>query len=377
MAGETVFPGLYLHIPFCASRCAYCDFYSVTDTDLIDAFVRALLGEIHVRGDEFRSFDTVYIGGGTPSLLSLLQLEAILVGVRDTFTIQPGAEVTIEINPADWGREELYALRALGINRISIGVQSFDDAELTLLGRRHGREEAVRTLEQAAAAGFDAVSIDLIFGLPGQSLHQWRATLEQALEFRPAHLSCYELEIKGQTPLGRRYGTGVFHPHSEEDQRTFFMETSVLLEEAGYVHYEVSSYARGMDRASRHNRKYWDHTPYLGLGPSAHSFREGRRRWNHPSLRDYIHDCRYGRRPPGGSEELSLEQLAMEALFLGLRTGAGIDLERFRLRYGRDLTAERGPVLEELRRAGLIEVAGTVIRPTRAGMAVADSLAML
>jgi len=377
MAQETPVPGLYVHIPFCASRCEYCDFFSVTDTGLTASFVQALLGEIDACRGEFREFDTVYLGGGTPSLLPLQQLERIMDKIRRVFGILPGAEITIEVNPADWRREELFAVRDLGINRISIGIQSFDEKELALLGRRHGREQALRTLEDAAASGFDNLSLDLIYGLPGQEYRQWQASLVQALAFDPAHVSCYELELKPRTPLGRRYEQGEFPVRTEATQRDFFMKTSEFLEGSGYIHYEVSNFARGMGRASRHNRKYWDHTPYLGLGPSAHSFRDGRRWWNHESIGDYIRDLENGKRPVSGREELTAEQLALEALFLGLRTSRGIHLGQYCSRYGTDLLAEKGPLLEDLGRAGLIVIERDSIRPTRAGMAVADSLALL
>lgn len=377
MAQESPVPGLYVHIPFCASRCEYCDFFSVTDTGLMAGFMQALLGEIDACRGEFREFDTVYLGGGTPSLLPLQQLERIMDKIRRVFGILPGAEITIEVNPADWRREELFAVRDLGINRISIGIQSFDEKELALLGRRHGREQALRTLEDAAASGFDNLGLDLIYGLPGQEYRQWQASLVQALAFEPAHVSCYELELKPRTPLGRRYEQGEFPVRTEASLRDFFMKTSEFLEGSGYIHYEVSNFARGKGRASRHNRKYWDHTPYLGLGPSAHSFRDGRRWWNHESIGDYIRDLENGKCPVSGREELTAEQLALEALFLGLRTSRGIHLEQYCSRYGTDLLAEKGPLLEDLGRAGLIVIERGSIRPTRAGMAVADSLALL
>ncbi|MCU0575194.1 MAG: radical SAM family heme chaperone HemW [Desulfobacterota bacterium] len=377
MAQETSIPGLYVHIPFCASRCGYCDFFSVTDMGLMAGFMLALVGEIDACRGEFREFDTVYLGGGTPSLLPLQQLERIMDRIRRVFRILPGAEITIEINPADWRRDELFAVRELGINRISIGIQSFDEKELALLGRRHGREQALRTLEDAAASGFDNLGLDLIYGLPGQEFRQWQASLVQALAFEPAHVSCYELELKPRTPLGRRYEQGEFPVRTEATQRDFFMKTSEFLEGSGYIHYEVSSFARGMGMASRHNQKYWDHTPYLGLGPSAHSFRDGRRWWNHESIGDYIRDLENGKRPVSGREELTAEQLALEALFLGLRTSRGIHLGQYRSRYGIDLMAEKGPLLKDLGRAGLIDIERDSIRPTRTGMAVADSLALL
>ena len=211
-------------------------------------------------------------------------------------------------------------LRGLGINRISIGVQSFNDKELIFLGRRHNRAQAIRTLEDARNAGFGNISIDLMYGLPGQTFDQWLVSLEDALGFEPEHLSCYELELKPHTPLGSRYDKGEFPLRTEGSQYNFFMKTSEFLEESGYTHYEVSNFASGMERASRHNRKYWDHTPYLGLGPSAHSFNKGKRWWNHESVKDYTCDLDVLKKPMRGSEALDHEQLRMEALFLGLRT---------------------------------------------------------
>ena len=370
-------PGLYIHIPFCRAKCGYCDFYSVTDTKLITGFLDALFKEIDKYREEFREFDTVYIGGGTPSLLSLDQIKALLDKIRHAFTIPSDAEITIEVNPADWGKNDLNKARDMGINRISIGVQSLNEKELIFLGRRHNSQQAMCTIQDAVDAGFGNVGIDLIYGLPGQTFQQWQDSLMKGLSLEPAHLSCYELELKGRTPLGLRCEKGEFPLRTEEARRDFFMRTSELLEASGYIHYEISNFARGMDKASRHNQKYWDHTPYLGLGPSAHSFKAQRRWWNHESLHDYISNLEGSLLPVGASEELTGEQLRLEALFLGLRTRKGIDLVQYQRRYGCDLMEEKGPVLKELSRTGLIEIGHGRIRPTCAGMAVADSLALM
>ena len=187
-------------------------------------------------------------------------LGAILERVARTHSLD-GAEITVEANPADWGRDELRELRSLGITRINLGLQSFDDRELKFLGRRHDSAQARAALSWARSAGFDSVGLDLIHSLPGQGFASWRASLEQALAFGPEHLSCYELELKGDTPLGLKFGKGEFEGRSEEDLREFFLKTSELVEGAGYLHYEVSNYARDFVTTSRHNRKYWDHTP--------------------------------------------------------------------------------------------------------------------
>ncbi|HVN70561.1 MAG TPA: radical SAM family heme chaperone HemW [Desulfomonilia bacterium] len=370
-------PGLYVHIPFCKSKCPYCDFLSVTNTDILPRFIIALDREIDAYREKFGEFDTIYLGGGTPSLLPLQQIEAILDKIRNAFKILHDAEITIEVNPADWELKELNTIRGLGINRISIGVQSFDEKELSFLGRRHTREQASGTIENAIDAGFSNISIDLIYGLPGQTLEDWLTSLMHALHFNPAHLSCYELELKPHTPLGHRYEKGEFPLRTEDSQRDFFMITSEVLEEAGYDHYEVSSFARGMVNASRHNRKYWDHTPYLGIGPSAHSFKGKKRWWNHESIKDYHHDIEEGRLPVCGSEVLNSEQLRMEALLLGLRTKKGINLAQYLFRFGTDLMNDKGLLLKDLDRSGLIEIKEGFIRPTLSGMAVADSLALL
>lgn len=370
-------PGLYVHFPFCKTKCGYCDFYSVTKTRLIPGFLDALSAEMDLYQGEFECFDTVYLGGGTPSLLTPAQVEALLGRIWHAFTILPGAEITVEVNPADWGREEMKMLRQTGINRVNIGVQSFDDEELKFLGRRHNRAQALSALDDALAAGFENIGLDLIYGLPGRAFDQWLFSLGQALDIHPAHLSCYELELKPHTPLGRLYELGEIEQRSEDHEREFFVRTSEILEGSGYIHYEVSNFAAGMDRASRHNRKYWDHTPYLGLGPAAHSFRENRRWWNHESIHRYLTDLKDRKRPVNDSEELGLGQLALEALFLGLRTREGIDLEHFRQRYGYDLMKEKGSLLEEWSTSGLLKIAQGRVRPTRSGMAVADALVVL
>lgn len=370
-------PGLYVHFPFCKTKCGYCDFYSVTKTRLIPGFLDALSAEMDLYQGEFECFDTVYLGGGTPSLLTPAQVEVLLGRIWHAFTILPGAEITVEVNPADWGREEMKMLRQTGINRVNIGVQSFDDEELKFLGRRHNRAQALSALDDALAAGFENIGLDLIYGLPGRAFDQWLFSLGQALDIHPAHLSCYELELKPHTPLGRLYELGEIEQRSEDHEREFFVRTSEILEGSGYIHYEVSNFAAGMDRASRHNRKYWDHTPYLGLGPAAHSFRENRRWWNHESIHRYLTDLKDRKRPVNDSEELGLGQLALEALFLGLRTREGIDLEHFRQRYGYDLMKEKGSLLEEWSTSGLLKIAQGRVRPTRSGMAVADALVVL
>jgi oxygen-independent coproporphyrinogen-3 oxidase len=325
----------------------------------------------------FDVFNTLYIGGGTPSLLSPSQHEDILTSVQKNFDIISDPEITIETNPADLDRPLLESMRKMGINRINIGIQSFDDKVLDFLSRRHSAKQAISAIEASRKAGFQNIGLDLIYGIPGQSMNSWLDTLKQAVAFSPEHLSCYQLTLETKTPLGRRYRAGEFLMPGEESQYGFFIKTSEFLEDAGYIHYEVSNFARGMKYASRHNQKYWDHSPYLGLGPSAYSFQANRRWWNHRSLDQYLAAINAGNLPVEETENLTMEQLRLEALYLGLRTRRGVNFEDFKNRYHYDLFAEKKEMLGQLREEGLISIRDGRLYPTKTGLAVADSLALI
>jgi oxygen-independent coproporphyrinogen-3 oxidase len=261
-------PGLYIHVPFCISKCGYCDFYSETALDLKPLLLDALPKEMRLYQGEFGLFDSLYLGGGTPSILSSMELETILGAVHRFFHISPGSELTLETNPANPDLDYLRSIRSMGFNRLNIGVQSFDDSILTFLGRRHTAQEARAAVCKGRRAGFANIGLDLIYGVPGQSLDRWRDTLGEALTFEPEHLSCYQLTLPKGTTLGKKLLEGSLALPDDEASLKFFLVTAELLDAAGYVHYEVSNYARGMSLASRHNRKYWDHSPYLGLAPA-------------------------------------------------------------------------------------------------------------
>jgi oxygen-independent coproporphyrinogen-3 oxidase len=370
-------PGLYIHIPFCLSKCPYCDFYSVSSLSMLPAFLEVLFKEMELYRGRIGPCDTVYIGGGTPSLLDPRQLEAILKRVRENFPLLPDPEITLETNPADLDQASLASIRALGINRLTIGCQSFDQAILEFLERRHSASQAVNAIEAARSAGFTNVGLDLIYGIPGQGMEAWMDTLRRALSFAPEHLSCYQLTVEPETPLGIRYRQGAFSLPDEILQYEFFMKTAEMLEDAGYVHYEVSSFAGDMTLASRHNQKYWDHTPYLGLGPSAHSFSANRRWWNYRSVDRYITALKSGNQPVEASESLTREQLQLEALYLGLRTKRGIHLQDYATRYCFNLLTQKEDRLTILQDEGLIAIEDGYLYPTRAGLAMADSLALI
>jgi oxygen-independent coproporphyrinogen-3 oxidase len=321
--------------------------------------------------------DTVYIGGGTPSVLLPHQIQAILERIRQDFDLASDAEITLEANPADLNLSYLQFLRRSGINRLNLGIQSFDPEILNFLGRRHSLDQAISSMITSREAGFDHLGIDLIYGVPGQEMESWLGTLARAVDFAPEHISCYQLTVEANTPFATRQQKGEFSLPPEDLQYDFFMKTSTRLEEAGYIHYEVSNFAREMKYASRHNQKYWNHTPYLGLGPSAHSFKENRRWWNHCSLDAYIADLRTGNAPLQSDEILTGEQLCFEAFFLALRTSSGLHLKDFSEKYQRDLFAEKGPMLTELLEEGYLVVRDGILRPTRSGLAIADRLALI
>lgn len=400
-------PGLYIHIPFCLRKCAYCDFYSITDCSLIRAFRSALRLEMRLYRGWANPFDTIYLGGGTPTLLPDEDIAGIIADLRNTFALTADAEITVEANPGDVNQGLLRSLRRAGVNRLNIGVQSFDDDSLALLGRHHTVQDSESAIHLAREAGFDNVGIDLIYGLPSQpadhsnsakqveneaaqtsdrSYQQgltaennflaWIGTLKRAVSLNPDHISCYQLTLSEKTSLAGRCARGELILPDDALQADYFLRTSQLLDESGYLHYEVSNFARrGCE--SRHNRKYWDHTPYLGLGPAAHSFNGRERRWNVSSVHKYIEYLESGRAPVEAKETLSCEELRTEALFLGFRTSGGIFLESFKEQYGMDLLSEKRETVERLLSEGLVEIAAGFLRPTRAGMAVADSLALI
>ncbi|MBW8874502.1 MAG: radical SAM family heme chaperone HemW [Acidobacteria bacterium] len=372
-------PGLYLHIPFCSKICPYCDFAVLTGgPERRRRFTDHLVREISMWADErstFQSIDTIYFGGGTPSALAQEDLTRILEAVQQNLSIRDDAWVFFEANPEDVTPESVRNWRDLGVCFLSLGIQSFDADALRFLGRRHTPEEARRSIEIARGAGFNTISIDLIYGLPDQPFEIWKRTLEQAVALQPDHLSCYQLTIHEGTPFGFRLERGKMSELPEDTQGELFLFTHSFLKDSGYPAYEVSNFARSPEHRSRHNQKYWHHVPYLGVGPSAHSFSGMRRWWNERTLKPYEARIGTGEKPIAGSEELTRSDLALETLMLGLRTVDGIDLISFRDSYGVDLLKRNEPLVERLVREGLLKVEGNVLVPTLAGLAVTDSLA--
>jgi oxygen-independent coproporphyrinogen-3 oxidase len=361
-------PGLYIHVPFCRSKCPYCAFYSIPSSSLIPIWLDGLKKEVLLYKGQFDPFDSLYLGGGTPTFLEAGILADLIRHLFAHFDFASDTEVTIEANPCDLTDEKTRMLRDLGINRVNVGVQSFDDRVLSFLGRRHRVKEVKGALNRLRRFGFENVGIDLIYGIKKQDLKGWIDTLDRALSFQPEHISCYQLTFEKKTVFGRLMDEGQIEPLMESEEAAHFLATSQHLENKGYIHYEISNFAKDEVCRSRHNQKYWQHIPYLGLGPSAHSFHGKRRWWNVRSIKKYCAAVEKGRPPVEGWEDLTEEQLWLETLALGFRTSTGIDLKAVKR------TPESDAVLSRLQTSGLVKIIGGRVIPSREGFLVADHL---
>jgi len=367
--------GLYIHIPFCRKKCPYCDFFSISDLSLQPDFVEALLVEIDLKADPALAFDTVYLGGGTPSVLPIDSLQRILSAVRTSIHLLPDTEVTVEVNPGTVTAGQLAAYRQMGINRLNIGAQSFQEANLMFLGRIHTVRQVTDTISWARRAGFDNLGLDLIYGLPQQSLRLWGKDLQQAAGQCVEHLSCYTLTFEPGTKMEADLRQGRVRPPAESLVADMMTLTVERLADAGYQRYEVSNFARSAALRSRHNQKYWLSVPYVGLGPSAHSWLEPERCWNKKDVAAYIGDLAGGRLPIDGRERLERTELITEAVFLGLRTTDGIDGGRFDDRFGVSLEQLFGEVIGRLGAEGLLTFADGRLALTDRGMLLVDAVA--
>ena len=367
---------LYIHIPFCVRKCPYCDFYSVAGrSDLAGAYVRALRAELrHVAREIGRvSLRSVFGGGGTPTVLPVGDIAEVLDLCAELFTIEAGAEITCECNPGTVDAAALEELRAAGVNRLSIGVQSLRDEELRFLERVHTAAEGRETVLQAREAGFERVSLDFIYCLPGQTRSLWEATLGEAVALAPDHLSAYCLQVEEGTRLAQRVEAGEIVPMPEDEQAELYVCTTDLLREAGFEQYEVSNYARPGAECN-HNLTYWHNEPYLGVGASAWSFVDGERRQNAADVEAYIASWEAGAAPITYRERCVGAQAANETLMMGLRLREGIDLDAFRDRHGVDLAQQRGAMVDRLVSEGLATLVGGRLALTTAGLAIAAEI---
>ncbi|WP_321495571.1 radical SAM family heme chaperone HemW [uncultured Desulfobacter sp.] len=331
---------IYIHVPFCIKKCRYCDFYSKIDLALIPDYVAALVREIRLRSPSTvpqsrGSAATVYFGGGTPSVLGSRHLGTILHALDKSFGLSGQTEITLEANPGTLDDTHLKEFPEMGINRLSLGVQSFDPAQLCLLGRIHSADDAVRAVEKVRNAGIENISLDLIYGLPGQTGEHLIRELDCALDLSCTHLSCYMLTLEPGTALHAMYKRGKFFPMAQRDQVDLFRKVAGYFKSRGWDHYEISNFAKDRALRSLHNSAYWRMVPYHGFGPAAHSYiiKSGthgkgvyERSWNEPDLDGYIQALASGHLPPSDGEALTLEQRQMEYIMVGLRTSTGLDI---------------------------------------------------
>jgi oxygen-independent coproporphyrinogen-3 oxidase len=368
--------GLYVHVPFCTVRCSYCDFYLQpigAAAPVAAPFLQALEREMSAAAAAFAGTraDTLHFGGGTPSRLEPAAIAAIVARARAAFAMPADAEIGLEANPEDLSPEALTTLRGAGITRLTVGVQSFDDPLLTLLRRPHDAARAAAAVAAARRSGFESLGIDLILGLPGQTCDGALEGVRKAIDLGADHLSLYLLEVHERTRLGRALALGRLALPAEDATAALYEAASDRLAAAGFEHYEISNYARPGHR-SRHNVKYWTDGDYLGFGPSAHSYAAGRRWANVADLGGWL--------DAAGSAAARVEDpqppvvRAREALLAGLRLLEGIDLERLQRRYAAPLPKAGDPIVEEMRRAGLVSLEGTRLSLTRRGRLVSNEV---
>lgn len=366
--------GVYIHIPFCRSFCRYCDFYSVTDCSETDAFVETIIREASLRSGYLynETVETVYLGGGTPSLLSVAQAEKILNAVRKNFSVISDPEITVEVNPDDIRAGYIRSLAAIGVNRISVGVQSWDDGRLKFLGRRHTSRQSAEALETAFSEGIKNVSADLIYGLPGMTTADLRQDIEKTLTFPVTHISAYHLTIEEGTPLHRLREKGKLTETDEETSSSMFMLLISLLREKGFLHYEISNFALE-GYISKHNSAYWRQVPYIGLGPSAHSFDRRSRQWNVSDVKEYIRSVNEGT-VSFEREELDRFTLFNEYIMTALRTVWGIDLAHVENSYDKELHDYLVNMSGKYIRYGLMKRERDTLALTDQGRMISDNI---
>lgn len=369
--------GIYIHIPFCKSRCSYCDFATgLYNSDLAERYVKALEIDIQTtRETELsKTVDTIYFGGGTPSMLSQSQIERLLDAVHKRFQVEPTAEVTMEINPGSVSKSTLSEFRHAGINRASFGAQTFDDGELARLGRAHTSTDTLKTFDALRQAGFDNISFDLIAGLPGQTMEGWQSNVERSLRLKPEHLSFYLLEVHSGTPLAQHIERGI-QPKPDDDLAGEMYEWMLeCASVAGYEHYEISNLSLpGFE--SRHNTKYWTGAAYYGFGCSAHSFNGRDCRWsNERDVNGYVRLIEGGKTPVVDEQRLTESDRKAEAVFLGLRLMHGVDTKEYQRVFGVDIREEHEDDFRRFQEAGLIEFDGDLMRLTRAGALMSNEV---
>jgi oxygen-independent coproporphyrinogen III oxidase len=365
--------GIYLHIPFCKQACFYCDFHFSTNTSLRTDLVKALASELHLQKKYLdEPVNTIYFGGGTPSLLDTAEISFLLTEIEKNFALADHAEITLEANPDDLTREKLNSLYELGINRLSIGIQSFDDTVLRFLNRVHDSEAGYKCIAEARASGFTNISIDLIYAIPSQNKHDWMSNILKGIELEPEHISAYSLTIEEKTVFGRWAAKGKLIPAGEESSAEQLDVLLQILEKAGYEHYEISNFAKP-SYYSRHNSSYWKQEPYLGIGPSAHSYNISSRQHNISNNHEYIRSIKMGQLPCT-LEFLSIQDKINEYLLTTLRTCWGSDLFKLKREFNYDLINLQSGYIERLVNNKLAKIEKDHLILTRTGKFLADKI---
>ena len=368
--------GIYLHIPFCKQACHYCDFHFSTSMGHKEATIQAIARELELRQDYLQGqpVHTIYFGGGTPSLLTQHELQVLLQTINNLFIVSEDAEITLEANPDDLSPEKLQELKAAGINRLSIGLQSFHEPHLRLMNRAHTATESLQCVKDAQAAGFDNITVDLIYGIPAPDHSLWHEDLQTLFSLNVQHVSCYALTIEPDTAFGRWSKKGKFKPAEDEFTAQQFEILLEQMQQHGYVQYEVSNFCKpGYE--SKHNSNYWRGVHYLGVGPSAHSFNGHSRQYNVSHNRRYTEAIAQDT-VPFELEELSPADQANDYLLTTLRTIWGCDLAVMRDRYSYDVQAEHAAYLKELQAKGLAAVTDNVLYLTDKGKLLADQITL-
>jgi oxygen-independent coproporphyrinogen III oxidase len=368
--------GIYIHIPFCKKLCFYCDFYHTISysSDDISAFINALMKEAILRHDYTgtETISTIYLGGGTPSVFSIKELATILNKIHELFKVEENCEITIELNPDDVNPNFLRGLKKLTINRISLGVQSWRDQDLKMLNRRHDSVQAAVALKETFETGFENVSIDLIYGIPGMSLADWSSNLDFSFSFAIKHLSAYHLTFEPRTVFGKKLEKGLISEIDEEESALQFTKLIEKTESAGFIHYEISNFSRP-GYISRHNSNYWKQVNYLGLGPSAHSFNGYSRQWNISDVKGYIKAVNSGK-SFFNKEELDTKDRFNEYIMTSLRTMWGIDLEYIENTFGKEGHDYIVNLAEKFKNYGMVNQDKNSLILTNQGKMISDNI---
>jgi len=366
--------GLYIHIPFCIKKCNYCDFVSIATVSLLPDYMKALIKEIQLKSDADFWVDTIYFGGGTPSILNADEICSICQSIKKHWQIQEHPEITIEINPGTLSHDKMQSWKTSGINRINLGVQSFHNRHLMQLGRIHNATDADRAIHLLKDAGFQNIGLDLMFGIFDQTINEWKKDLLQALSYYPQHLSCYSLTYEPGTPLYEQLQQNKICALPDKSVRQMMEILFQTMADHQYDHYEISNFASSVNFRSQHNQKYWQRKPYIGLGAASHSFIENKRFWNCSDVAEYIQKLFNNCNPIENCENLTIEQRIIEYIFLGLRQKEGIHFHDFKSVFSYCFKALFSVVLKELDASGYLDITSDTCRLSNHGKFFLDSI---